>query len=235
MKVVKIIEITGIIKCETGLRIGGSKDSIEIGGLDNPIIRQPLTDLPYIPGSSVKGKLRSLLEGVYGRKPKSSHPRAAGEPCGCAHETCLVCRVFGPHKNSHHKLGPTRLLVRDFKLTNESRESLQHANASKGMFYTEIKTENIIVRTTGTADKPRTFERVPEGAEFDLKMVLKIYDKDNQEQVINFIKQGLKLLESDYLGGSGSRGYGQVSFKNLEFIPHDVNEKIDFIKEVGSK
>src|SRR3989338_11494456 len=62
MKFIRYKTITGIMQCVSGLRIGGSKDTIEIGGMDNPIIRNPLDKFPYIPGSSIKGKMRSLLE-----------------------------------------------------------------------------------------------------------------------------------------------------------------------------
>lgn len=54
--------ISGILECVTGTRIGGTQEKFEIGGIDNPVIKDPLTDLPYIPGSSLKGKLRHLLE-----------------------------------------------------------------------------------------------------------------------------------------------------------------------------
>ena len=108
----------GTLTALTGLRIGGSKESIEIGGLENTIIRHPITDLPYIPGSSIKGKMRSLLEQKLGKV------QSTGEPCGCGRPDCQVCRIFGPHKNVRHTLGPTRILVRDAALTPECENQL---------------------------------------------------------------------------------------------------------------
>lgn len=221
----KMIEVHAVMRCETALRIGGNKESLEIGGLDNPIIRHPITDLPYVPGSSIKGKMRSLLEAVYGRrrydKNRGGIAPVEKEPCGCGN--CLVCRLFGPHKNDRHKLGPTRLLVRDAKLTEESVALLQKAQLEKGINYSEIKTENSITRETGVAYNPRTIERVPEGCEFHVEMVLKVYDSDREEECVQFLKQGIALLEKDYLGSSGSRGYGKVTFRNLTFQPVEVS------------
>ena len=197
-------KLTGTITCETGLRIGGSKEDIEIGGMENPIIRHPITDEPYIPGSSLKGKVRSLLEQKYGLVT----PR--GEPCGCGE--CMVCRVFGPHKNPQHELGPTRILVRDADLTADSRDRLERAKEDKSIFYAEVKTENIINRLTGTAEHPRTVERVPAGTEFDFEIAARIFERDDEAEIMGLIEEGLSLLEQDYLGSSGSRGYGKVKF-----------------------
>jgi CRISPR-associated protein Csm3 len=196
--------IKGTLTCETGLRIGGSKDDIEIGGMDNPIIRDPLTNLPYLPGSSIKGKTRSLLELKHGRVGRD------GEPCGCG--ACLVCRVFGPHKNVRHDLGPTRIIVRDARLTPESEAALRKMQDEKGLLYAEVKTENIVNRLTGVAaDRGlRTQERVPAGTVFDFEISVRIFDDDNEQQILDFIREGLDLLQKDYLGGSGSRGYGKV-------------------------
>ena len=203
--------ITGTITCETGLRIGGSSESIEIGGMENPIIRHPITDEPYIPGSSLKGKLRSLLEYKHGRRDNRGDDNdRTGEPCQCGQ--CIICRVFGAHKNTRHRLGPTRVLFRDASLTTKSKKWLIDAQASKGIFFTEVKTENIIDRNTGIAANKglRTQERVPAGAEFDFEISVRIFDDDNEGEIITLLEDGLTMLEQDYLGGSGSRGYGKV-------------------------
>lgn len=221
----QIVQIQGKIRCDTGLRIGGSKDTIEIGGLDNPIIRHPITDFPYIPGSSLKGKMRSLLEAVHGRRRWDNRerrlmPAFGKEPCGCG--DCMVCKIFGPHRNTRHSLGPTRLLVRDAKLTEQWEDKLEVAQIEKGLFYSEIKTENTIDRKSSTAYNPRPYERVPEGTEFQLDLSIRIYDRDRKEESIQFVKQGLNLLENDYLGSSGSRGYGKISFHDLTFSEINV-------------
>ena len=218
LRLLKHKRISGTLTCKTGLRIGGSKDDIEVGGLDNPIIRDPVTGLPYIPGSSLKGKLRSLLEYRLGLiKPD-------GRPCGCAEESCLVCRVFGPHPKSgrepSHTLGPTRIIVRDAPLDEESRQKLEPL-LERGIDYAEVKRENIINRATGVAANqgPRTQERVPAGTKFDLTIHLRIFEGDEEEKLVDFVRQGLDLLESEYLGGSGTRGYGWVS---VDYTVEDV-------------
>jgi CRISPR-associated protein Csm3 len=216
MTLTKYRTISGTITCETGLRIGGSTESIEIGGMENPIIRHPITDEPYIPGSSLKGKVRSLLEYKHDRRdrrgrPKGEARRDNGEPCECGQ--CIICRVFGPHKNPSHDLGPTRALFRDAMLTDDSREWLVSAQADKGIVFAEVKTENLVNRLTGTAEHPRTLERVPADTKFDFEISVRIFDGDNEQEILDFIEEGLALLQQDYLGGSGSRGYGKVSLE----------------------
>ncbi len=211
LKLINHIEISGIIHCRTGLRIGGNKDEIEIGGMDNPVIRHPVTKHPYIPGSSLKGKLRSLLEYKYDKIQDD------GKPCGCALKDCPICPMFGPHLRPHHSLGPTRLLLRDATLSPKSVEELEPM-LEEGLQYAELKSENIINRKTGiAADRGlRTQERVPAGAEFDFRLTLRVFEGDDEAQMLTLIAEGLRLLEADYLGGSGSRGYGQVEFLDLK-------------------
>jgi CRISPR-associated protein Csm3 len=176
---------------------------MEIGGLENPVIRHPLTKLPYIPGSSLKGKLRSLLE------YKTGQVGPNGEPCGCTR--CLVCKVFGPHKQVKHDLGPTRIIVRDAAMAEEWAKRLEPLR-EEGLLYVEVKSENWIDRRTGVAGGGglRTQERVPAGAQFMLNISVRVFDGDKEAEIIDFIRQGLELLPHDTLGGSGSRGYGWV-------------------------
>lgn len=209
MKLEKVIVITGQIECQTGLHIGGSEETIEIGGIDNPVIKHPVTKEPYIPGSSLKGKMRSQMEKLEGKVQPN------GEPCNCAESDCLVCRVFGPHKRSSHNLGPTRMLIRDAMMNEETREEMKktiHDCSS----YLEIKVENTIDRKVGTAKHPRYQERVPAGAKFDLEIVLQIFDLDKNLDLVDFVRKALKSVEKSYLGGSGSRGYGKIKFLNLK-------------------
>ncbi|UOF92511.1 type III-A CRISPR-associated RAMP protein Csm3 [Fodinisporobacter ferrooxydans] len=208
MKLKQFTKITGIIHCETGLKIGGTKDSIDIGGVDAPIIRHPITRVPYIPGSSLKGKMRSLLESIY-----SSNTSIY--PCGCG--TCKVCINFGSLKST----SPTRVLVRDAHMAEKSLAVLKNANEESGMNFVEVKTENFINRSVGKAEKPRVFERVPAETEFHFEISIRIFENDLETDVVNFVLEGLKLVEHDYLGGSGGRGYGKVKFKNVvvETVP----------------
>jgi CRISPR-associated protein Csm3 len=206
--------IRGTIFCETGLRIGGSNENIEIGGLENTIIRHPLTNEPYVPGSSLKGKIRSLLEYRLDRRDRTGQSKGRvdrdnGEPCECGR--CQICRVFGPHKNTRHDQGPTRALFRDAILTAQSRADLAAAQTSKGVMFSEIKTENMINRNIGMAEHPRTQERVPAGTSFDFEISVRIFNDDNEQEILGLLNQGLELLQQDYLGASGSRGYGKVA------------------------
>jgi len=211
LKLIDYVNIKKTLVCKTGLRIGGSKGDIEIGGLDNPIIRDPLSKLPYIPGSSLKGKLRSMLEYSEGKVMDS------GEPHGCTDRGCLICKVFGAHRIKEHSFGPTRIIVRDALINAESEKELKE-NMESGSLYTEIKQEVSIDRRTGTASRagPRPVERVPAGTKFDLNITVRIFDEDDKNEIIAFIEKGLKLLNSDYLGGSGTRGYGWVEVADLE-------------------
>jgi len=225
LKLEKYIAISGILKCKTGLRIGGSKEDIEIGGLDNPILRDPVDKMPYIPGSSLKGKLRAVLEYKHDRvgwsiDRNSGEPRQDknnGQPCGCGQllNICPVCTIFGPHKNTRHKLGPTRIIVRDAIITDKSREELEKL-APEGLQYAEVKSENTINRATNVAGDPRQMERVPKNTEFDLNISLRVFRNDDSETMVKYIQEALTLMQKDYLGGSGTRGYGWVEIRNLE-------------------
>jgi len=204
-------DVRGTLVCLTGTRIGGGKDDIEIGGMDNPIIRNALTRLPYVPGSSLKGKLRSLLEYRYGRVETTN-----GRPCGCAQTSCPVCRLFGPHQRPQHSLGPSRLIFRDAPLTDESTERLRGLQ-EVGLDYAEVKTETSVDRRTQIAASGslRTQERVPAGTAFQLAISVRIFDEDNEQQLLGWLNEALALLERDTLGGSGTRGYGQVKVEDL--------------------
>ncbi|OGW10978.1 MAG: type III-A CRISPR-associated RAMP protein Csm3 [Nitrospinae bacterium RIFCSPLOWO2_12_39_15] len=211
MKISKFIAITGIIHCESGLRIGGTKEGIvEPGGSENTIIRHPITSLPYIPGSSIKGKMRSLLE----LDAASGANIDSGKPCGCG--TCLVCKVFGSHAMINKEI--TRILVRDCAITEASESLLRTTQEEKGLNFAEIKSENIIDRKTGIAANKglRTQERVPAGTEFKMNITLKLFEGDDKDKMVDFVKKGLTLLQKDYLGSSGSRGYGKIKINNLE-------------------
>lgn len=205
--------ISGTLTCKTGLRIGGSKDDIEVGSTDNPIIRDPVTRLPYIPGSSLKGKLRSLMEYREGKIGPD------GRPCGCGEPGCLVCTIFGTSKQGHN-LGPTRIIVRDAPLSAESKAKLEPLLA-EGIDYAEIKRENWIDRRIGIAGRGglRTQERVPAGTKFDFTIHVRIFEGDDEKKVLGYIEQALKGLESEYLGGSGTRGYGWVG---VDYTINDV-------------
>ena len=214
MKLLSHSKIIGTILCESGLRIGGSKDSLEIGTSDNPIIRHPVNGLPYIPGSSLKGKMRSLLEIKAGNFNKER-----GGPCICG--GCVICTLFGCG-NPQNSKEMTRLLFRDAMVTKKSEEVLREAQAEKGVNFAEVKNENWINRNTGRAGQGglRTQERVPEGTTFNFEVSIRVFDTDDKDKFKKVIVDGLALMENDYLGSSGSRGYGKIKFLELTFDGH---------------
>lgn len=218
MQLQSIRTLTGRIRLRSGLHIGAGKDTVEIGGLDQPIVKDPLTGAPYIPGSSIKGKMRSLLEvGVFmSKNPEMRRTILESKehtPCDCGRRSCPVCVMFGAHKapdKCEPDLGPTRLLFRDAMLCEEDMERFK-----SGRLPMEIKYENIIDRVQGVARHPRPLERVPAGVSFDMNIALKVYEGDKPEDLVQWLCKGLKLIELDALGGGSSRGSGQVVFENL--------------------
>lgn len=215
MKLKKIVTIVGKIECKSGLCIKGSNNDLNIGGADSEVIKNPLTGRPYIPGSSIKGKMRSQLEKIYGiRKSKRE-----GQPCGCGEKDCKICTVFGAHMNAGASSSPVRIIVRDANLSKETIALMENREFEKGNFL-EFKGENIINRKTGTAETPRFIERVPEGAKFDFKILLQIFEGDNEDELVAFVEQGIHSIENSYLGGCGSRGYGEVEFT------YDIKEEL---------
>jgi CRISPR-associated protein Csm3 len=210
------IQIEMIVKCETGLHIGASKENMEIGALDAPVVRDPITLEPYIPGSSLKGKLRTLLEKscpdlIPDRQGGTTSNPVWRHECNSREnaEACPVCRIFGSTgKGDNGTNFPARVKVRDFFLTGVSKKSL--AGINTGLLYTEWKFENALDRITSAAN-PRNLERVPKGAEFAGTLVYDLEKTATAQDDLENLKFALLLLQHDSLGGHGSRGYGQVS------------------------
>jgi len=203
--------ISGKIICKTGLRIGGAKEELEIGGTDTPVIIDPKTRIPVIPGSSLKGKMRALLELRDKKYSKYGSPHAHGEKCG--DPKCKICTIFGSSEDVPR--GPTRLIVRDVFM-DEGPEI-------------EIKAENVINRLTGKSEiGPRFLERVPAGSKFSLDMVYSIYNEEDLNN-LKAVFEAMSLLRDSYLGGSGSRGYGKIEFTDIEL---KVRTKDDYTKGV---
>ena len=213
-QLIKKIKIQTSITLVTGLHIGGSSDNVEIGGIDNPVIKLATRgNEPYIPGSSLKGKMRCLLEQTAGA-PKVGMDQKVNNLFGITESRTL---------NTDNK--PSKLIVRDAILSKESKEALLACD-NLDMPYTENKWENVIDRTKGVAEHPRQSERVPAGAVFNAEFVLNIWDDDNEEELMALFEKGIRLLENDYLGGSGSRGYGQIKFG--EFVKTELSDANDW-------
>ncbi|RLB07162.1 MAG: type III-A CRISPR-associated RAMP protein Csm3 [Deltaproteobacteria bacterium] len=231
MKLVNMKEIKGKIILMSGLHIGAGDTEMKIGGTDNTVIKHPHTLEPYIPGSSIKGKIRSLLElrsGLMGKtdgKPLS-YSDLKNEEEKVKTEGMKILKLFGTSGSDDKdaaELGPTRCSFADCLLDPEWKEKAR----TNHYVYTEIKPENTINRIRGTADNPRFTERVPAGAEFRFSITLKQMDTDSDDDLERLLLEGLKLLEMDALGGNGSRGYGRVRF---EFEDDDLNSVFKELK-----
>ncbi len=252
--------LTFTIEAASGLHIGGSDVGVEIGGVDKTVIRDPLTNRPYIPGSSLRGKMRSLLEKYEGLKQNQNVGSSTIHSCGAEYrkdeqktkgrkeyEGCAVCQIFGvPGERDFNIATPTRLVVRDVQMDRKSQDRLEQLGRTD-LPYTEIKTEVSIDRVTSAAN-PRQMERVPAGTQFSpAEMVYSVYagdgcdpnrDIDNIAEVI----RGLVLLEDDYLGGLGSRGSGKIRLMEIHVSvrgrhellgdPIFLGEKVDSLSEL---
>mgnify|MGYP000434843306 CR=1 FL=1 len=203
--------VTGTIIAKTGLHIGGSGGNFSIGTVDNAVIKNPRTGEPYIPGSSLRGKMRSLTEKYRGEPlVKHANVRMHTVTNKADYEKSPVANIYGVSAEEFSL--PTRLIVRDVNLTPESREELRRARTDTP--FTEIKTEVSIDRITSQAN-PRQLERVPAGAKFGpMELVYSIYQPQDVEW-FKVLVEGMLLLEDDYLGGSGSRGSGKVGFEDV--------------------
>lgn len=234
------IELSGELLCESGLHIGASKENLEIGALDSPVVRDPISNEPYIPGSSLKGKLRALLEKATLECLPNWNGGTRSNPVWrheCRHwdkgttkgerqfeypgsPNCEVCRLFGSTGDKNY---PARLKVRDLPLLDDSRKELDQLDT--GLYLTEWKFENSIDRVTSAAN-PRNLERVPRGTKFEFSMIYDVEDLQTLQADLENLKLAVRILEDDALGGHGSRGYGWVK---LEFEPTTA-KKIDWYK-----
>jgi CRISPR-associated protein Csm3 len=227
LKLIGKLILSGDLHCETGLHIGAGKGSLEIGGADNPVVKDAF-GLPYVPGSSLRGRLRSLLEQALGltspaelvylskRRGQEVRIHQSDRPDD---EICLlfgrspgrVERVEGEAIESRAAT-PARLTVYDSPLDPESITAQMRENLDEEI--TEVKSENSIDRITSQSN-PRTLERVPAGARFRVRMVLDVLCEEDKVLAARLL-EGLRLLEDDALGGGGSRGSGRVRFSNLK-------------------
>jgi len=241
-----MITINSKLKLISGLHIGGSDDSMKIGGIDSPVIKREvfcdedgelgfganykrkITE-PYIPGSSLKGKVRSLLEHYF----RLIDPNGDGKVVDSSTSFVgldekkkeLLVKLFGESAGENKSANITRVIFRDTFITKDVRKAYRDGKIA----LSEEKAENVIDRKTGTTINGglRFIERVPSAVEFDFDITIRVFDGDDDEELFkNTIKLGLKLLELDALGGSGSRGYGKVEFS-------DITESLDeLIKKV---
>ena len=209
------IKITGIINIETGMHIGASDGFSVIGAVDPPVAKDAVSRIPYIPGSSLKGKIRSLVAKAYsdsGIAPKFND------------QDDKVTRLFGAGAGNNNHPKPSRLIFSDMIM--ENIEELKKNGVEDG---TEVKEENTINPITAEAN-PRQIERVVRGAKFPLTIIYNA-EKEHEEEMLEDIETlalGLKLLSYDYIGGHGSRGYGRVTIDNInaDCVVGDINKEI---------
>lgn len=215
--------LCGEIEVVTGLHIGGSEGFSAIGAIDSPVVRDSVTRLPMIPGSSLKGKIRTLIARDLNDNAFVEHSK----------DNIKIRRLFGSSKDE--KLKRSRLIFSDCIMTLENRQEIINAGA---MSVTEAKFENTINRATGVAN-PRQIERVVRGAKFPFELIYEVIEPTEITEDFETLSQGLKLLQYDYIGGHGSRGYGKVKFNNLELkcVVGDIDKGVlksctDLIEEV---
>lgn len=229
MQLTTIQQVIGTIELVSGLHIGSGNTEMHIGGTDNPVIKNPVSNEPYIPGSSIKGKMRSLMEwkaGVFNDKGGPLSFRDYGSLEGEQKQRAAeILQLFGgapqseSDENDVKSLGVTRLSFWDCNLNPEWVKEVKEKN----LLLTEVKMENSINRISGTADNPRNTERVPAGAKFDFKLSVRVHD---EEDMLEPILTGLRLLELTGLGGSGSRGYGKIRFLDLKWGDEPLGERL---------
>ncbi|MBI4586666.1 MAG: type III-A CRISPR-associated RAMP protein Csm3 [Planctomycetes bacterium] len=227
------ISIRAKLRALSGLSIGGGDLYSGCSGLDQTVVRDPITREPYVPGSSLKGKMRSLTERALGlnlkevERPQDPRQQRFIHLCGRAEDYqgsgvlpgyrgCPVCHLYGSSPRNFAVL-PTRLLTRDAFLHPDSRVMLLKRTAE--LPFTEVKTETLVDRISA-ASTPRQRERVPAGAVFEASWSLACYSRGGEDlqdhKLLALFFAGLALLEDDYLGGQGSRGYGRVAFEEVQ-------------------
>lgn len=214
--------IRAVLTVKTGLHIGGSSDYAPIGAVDSIFVRDPLTKQPVIPGSSVKGKMRTLLaktrnEGNLGSLPDNDEK--------------VVLRLFGSAQKNHILF--SRLQFSDSFVKDTSVK--QFSGLDTDTYLGEVKFENTINRATGVAN-PRQIERVPAGMQFDFQLVYNLENKEESGEDMEVLRDGFRLLQLDYLGGHGSRGYGRVAFSDFSVTRVDAHTgKAEPDKELASR
>lgn len=192
------IKIEGTIEVLTGMHVGGSSAFSAIGAVDSPVMRDARSNLPLLPGSSLKGKMRTLLARTYNKDWVENQDK----------DDPRILRLFGSAQKKAARRG--RLLFSDMFLVNA--EDLKNQGLSS---ITEVKFENTISRTTAVAN-PRQIERVVRGSKFKLDMIYDVEELNDLEEDFETLAEGMKLVQYDYVGGHGSRGYGKVRFEDLK-------------------
>lgn len=214
------IVITAELKLLTGMHIGKSNDFAPIGAVDSIVVTDPLTKEPIIPGSTLKGKLRTMLAKLETDVKRHNEDNDS------------IKRLFGA---TEPEIIEARLQFYDIFLSNAD----ELKNKETDLLYTEIKFENTINRTTAVAT-PRQLERVPAGAKFNFKLVYNCENVDDCKEDFEDLAKAIKMIQLDYIGGSGTRGYGKVAFSKFNVEAQrlikssdsiDVNQLKEILKD----
>ncbi len=199
------LKCTAKIKLLSGMLVGGQKEGIGIGGIDSPVIKNPITNMPYLPGSTLKGRFRMALELKY----NDTHTETNGEgPSTDPENDSLVVKMFGSGSPGNKDAEPTRCIFRDCYFS-AGFEEFSHCEEK-----TEVKMDRYGLNAMKKGN--RTSERIPAGAQFDFELMIRIFEKDKEEDFISRLKEAIHILQLEYLGGSGTRGYGKVEFVDLQ-------------------
>ena len=211
MKLKEYGALTATLRLKSGLHIG-TGEKVDRGE-SLPVMESLATGLPYIPGSSLKGKMRFLLELTYGRN--ATDPKDSGSPCWCG--KCHICRLFGSG-SSNTTFEPTRLIFRDSYLTENSAGVMENIGL-------EEKPGVRIDRNTGKASKGALFpmNRIPQGSEFKFDISIRVFENDDINVMKQWLEVGLYLMEKDAIGGGGTRGSGQIEFDHILFNEKEFN------------
>ena len=204
-----------LIQCKlevrTGMHIGASNVFSAIGAVDSQVVRDPHTGLPIVPGSSLKGKLRTLLARSLAKDVQNMPTFDKDD--------ALILRLFGCAQPAR----ASRLQFADCFVCN--------AEEMRNVGVTEVKAENGINRATSVAN-PRFIERVTPGTQFDVRIVYEVMDESQVEADLKLLAKGVKLLQMDYLGGHGSRGSGRVSMRNFILEGFETNMEMEPLQEL---
>lgn len=240
MRLTEIKKLKGTITLKSGLHIGSGGNEMHIGGIDSPVIKHPHRLEPYIPGSSLKGKVRSLLEMesglmVYtkGNVVSSSTVSKVKDEPRLKDKCEAIIKIFGSSGadiEDETPFGPTRAYFSDCYLNEKWKDEAME----KRWLLTEEKSENVINRINGTGGDPRFIERVPEGTIFDFFITFRNLE-DDEGKFFDMLLCGLKLLEMDTLGGSGSRGYGRIAFSFNDSKINDEFKSLEPFKELNKE
>lgn len=154
--------------------------------------------------------------------------------CKAAEDEKVVRRLFGATGEKQVLL--SRLQFSDLFINRKAERKFEKLDTDTYMG--EVKFENTIERGTGTA-MPRQIERVPRGMTFGFWLIYNIENEEELNEDMEVLAQGFRLLQLDYLGGHGSRGYGRVSFSDFFIERIDIEtgdrESLDDLADVMEK